>query len=110
MTKRGVSSQQTTGCLSKRIGPFTEGFLYLNFGAMIVSFHNVWTVPELALTLIGWFHLLKALLRFEAPAIVLRMYERMGHKRAWQIQVAGGFLLAFSSFCVFLAFARVASR
>ena len=87
-----------------RLGPFAEGFLYLNFGAMIVSFHNVWTFPEVVLTLIGWAHVSKALFRFVAPAAVLRIYERMGPERAWQIQMAGGFALALSAFFVFLAF------
>ena len=86
-----------------RLGPFAEGFLYLNFGALIVSFHNVWTFPEVVLTLIGWTQVLKALLRFVAPAKVLRMYERMRQERAWQIQVAGGVLLALSAFFMFLA-------
>ena len=87
-----------------RLGPFTEGFLYLNFGALIVSFHNVWTFPEVVLTLIGWTQVLKALYRFTAPSKVLRLYERMPPERAWQIQVAGGFLLALSAFFMFLAF------
>ena len=87
-----------------RLGPFAEGFLYLNFGALIVSFHNVWTFPEVVLTLIGWTQVLKALYRFTAPSKVLRLYERMQPERAWQIQVAGGFLLALSAFFMFLAF------
>ncbi len=89
-----------------RLGPFAEGFLYLNFGALIVSFHNVWTGPEGLLTLIGWVHISKAVVRFVAPAAVLRMYQKMGPERAWQIQLAGGFLLALSALFVFLAFQR----
>lgn len=84
-----------------RLGAFAEGFLYLNFGAMIVSFHNVWSGPEVVLTLIGWVQILKALLRFVAPTSVLRIYKRMGPERAWQIQVAGGVLLALSAFLAF---------
>ena len=87
-----------------RLGPFAEGFLYLNFGAMIVSFHNVWTFPEVVLTLIGWVQVVKALFRFVAPTTVLRIYERMRPERAWQIQIAGGVLLALSVFFMFLAF------
>ena len=86
-----------------RLGPFTEGFLYLNFGALIVSFHNVWTFPEVVLTLIGWTQVLKALYRFTAPSRVLRIYERMQPERAWQIQVAGGVFVAISVFLMFLA-------
>ena len=87
-----------------RLGPIAEGFLYLNIGALIVSFHNVWTVPEVVLTLIGWAHVAKALFRFVAPAAVLRIYGRMGPERAWQIQMSGGLLLVLSAFLVFLGF------
>lgn len=87
-----------------RLGPFAEGFLCLNFGAVIVSFHNVWTVPEVVLTLIGWAQVLKALIRFVAPAAVLRLYARMGPDRAWQFQMAGGLFLALSALMVYLAF------
>ena len=87
-----------------RVGAFAEGFLYLNFGALIVSFHNVWTLPEVVLTLIGWAQIFKALLRFVAPTAVLRMYEKMGPERAWQLQIAGGFLLALSVFFAFIAY------
>ncbi len=86
-----------------RLGPVVEGFLYLNFGALIVAFHNVWTLPEFVLTLVGWFHIAKALLRFLAPDVVLRVYARMQPERSWQIQAAGGFLLALSIFFAFLA-------
>ncbi len=86
-----------------RLGPFAEGFLYLNFGALIVSFYNVWTGPEVLLTLIGWAQIFKALLRFAAPAVVLRTYARMGPARAWQIQVAGGLFVVLSALLVSLA-------
>lgn len=86
------------------LGPFAEGFLYLNFGALIVTFHNVWTFPEVILTLIGWTQVLKALLRFVAPEAILRVYGRMRPERAWQIQIAGGVLLALSGLFLFLAF------
>ena len=86
-----------------RLGPFTEGFLYLNFGAVIVSFHNVWTVPEVVLTLVGWVYVSKALIRFLAPAAVLRIYARMVPERAWQIQIAGGLLMVLSALFMFLA-------
>ncbi len=86
-----------------RLGAFAEGFLYLNFGAMIVSFHNVWSFPGVVLTLIGWVHVTKALVRFVAPETVFRMYQRMGPERAWQLQVAGGLLLALAVFFLCLA-------
>jgi len=87
-----------------RLGPFAEGFLYLNFGALIVSFHNVWSGPEVILTLTGWVQIVKALVRFVAPQRVLRLYGRMGPERAWQIQAAGGLFVVLSVFLLFRAF------
>jgi hypothetical protein len=86
-----------------RLGAFAEGFLYLNFGAVIASFHNVWTGPGVVLTIIGWAQVLKALIRFVAPDRVLPIYKRMGPERAWQLQAAGGLFLVLSAFLVFLA-------
>ena len=86
-----------------RLGAFAEGFLYLNVGAMIVSLHNVWTMPEFVLTSIGWVYVSKALCRFLAPLAVLGIYERMRAERAWQIQLAGGLLLVLSAFSAYLA-------
>ena len=87
-----------------KLGAFAEGFLYLNIGALIVSCHNVWTFPDVALTLIGWVFVLKSMFRFITPAGVLKIYGRMGHERAWQIQVAGAFMLPLSVFLMFCAF------
>lgn len=86
-----------------RLGPFAEGFLYLNFGALIVSFHNVWSGPEVVLTLIGWVQVMKALVRFVAPERVLGLYRRMGPERAWQIQAAGGLFAVLAVFLLFRA-------
>lgn len=86
-----------------RPGVFVEGFLSLSFGAVIVSFHNVWSGPPAVLTLIGWGQVLKALFRFVAPAASLRLYEKIRPERAWQFRVAGGFALVLSAFFVFLA-------
>lgn len=86
-----------------RPGAFAEGFLSLNFGALIVSFHNVWSGPAMILTLIGWAQVLKALFRFVAPAASLRLYERITPERAWQFRLAGGLALVLSAFLVFLA-------
>ena len=87
-----------------RAGAFAEGFLSLNFGAVIVSFHNVWSGPAIVLTLIGWGQVLKALFRFVAPAASLRVYEKMRPERAWQFRAAGAFAVALSAFLAFLVF------
>lgn len=86
-----------------RPGMFAEGFVTLSFGAIIVSFHNVWSGPEVVLTLIGWAQVIKAMVRFVAPEASLRIYERVTPERAWQFRVAGGFALVLSAFLMFLA-------
>ena len=87
-----------------RPGAFAEGLISLNFGAVIVSFHNVWSGPAIVLTLIGWGQVLKALFRFTAPEASLRVYEKIRPERAWQFRVAGAFAVALSAFLAFLAF------
>src|SRR3970040_1760716 len=68
-------------------GVFLEGFLLVNFGAIIVAFHNVWRGPALVLTLIGWAQVLKGTGRFLVPQLGLRVIQRAAPERAWHFQV-----------------------
>jgi hypothetical protein len=77
-------------------GVFLEGFLLLNFGAIIVGFHNVWHGPPLLLTLIGWSQVLKGAGRFLAPQIGVRAMQRLTPERSWYFQVGGAFALLVS--------------
>lgn len=95
---QGLAAQGTTGA-------FKEGFIILPFGAFIVGFHNVWHGPAMVLTLIGWAQVVKALLRFCAPNVALKVMGRVSIARAWQFQVAGVFALALSGFLFWLRFA-----
>lgn len=61
----------------------------LSFGALIVAFHNVWSGLPMVLTVIGWAQVAKGLLRFVAPQMSLRAYERVAHERAGQLRIAG---------------------
>lgn len=85
-------------------GAFTEGFLLLNWGALIVAFHNVWHGPALLLTLVGWVQVLKGLVRFVTPQVALRVMQRQTSGRAWHFQVAGAFALLLSGFLWWLRF------
>jgi hypothetical protein len=85
-------------------GAFLEGFLLLNFGAIIVAFHNVWHGPALVLTLIGWAQILKGVGRFVVPQAALRVMQRMTPERAWYFQVGGVFALLLSAFLWWLRF------
>jgi hypothetical protein len=85
-------------------GVFMEGFLLLNFGSIVVAFHNVWHGPALLLTLIGWAQVFKGLGRFVAPQIGLRVMERATAERAWHFQVGGVVALLVSGFLWWLRF------
>ena len=85
-------------------GAFLEGFLLLNFGAIIVAFHNVWHGPALLLTLVGWAQVLKGLGRFVAPHAALRVMQRITPEREWYFRVGGVFALVLSAFLWWLRF------
>lgn len=85
-------------------GAFLEGFLLLNFGAIIVAFHNVWRGPALVLTLIGWAQVLKGAGRFLAPEVGLRAMQRATLERAWYFQIGGVIALLLSGFLWWLRF------
>ncbi|HJR36398.1 MAG TPA: hypothetical protein VJ817_15685 [Gemmatimonadales bacterium] len=85
-------------------GAFTEGFLCLSFGGIIVGFHNVWHGPAMALTLVGWAQVLKGLGRFVAPGHAIRIMARAAPERAWIFQAGGGFALLLSGFTWWLRF------
>ena len=65
-----------------RCAVFLEGLLTLNFGALVVAFHNVWVRLRVVLTLIGWGMVLKGTVRLAAPGLGLRVYERIVPERA----------------------------
>ena len=83
-------------------GSFTEGFLCLSFGALIVAFHNTWSGLPMVLTLLGWAQVAKGILRFVAPQLSLRMYQRVAHERAWELRVGGAVALGIAAFLGYL--------
>lgn len=85
-------------------GAFLDGFLCLNFGALIASFHNVWQGPAMILTLIGWAQVVKGLVRFVAPQLAIGMLRRMSPERSGLFRAGGVMALALSGFCWWLRF------
>lgn len=86
------------------VGAFTDGFLCLSFGGIIVGFHNVWQGPAIALTLIGWAQVVKGLVRFLAPQLTVRVMQKASMERAWLFQAGGVFALALSGFLWWVRF------
>jgi hypothetical protein len=69
-------------------GVYAVAILNLIFGSIIVAFHNIWSGIPLALTLLGWANVAKALLYFVFPAMGLRRLQFLSYQRANLI--AGG--------------------
>lgn len=86
-----------------RAGVLAEGLLTLAFGALVVSFHNVWSGLPVVLTVIGWAQVAKGLVRLLAPRFSLRVYQRVAHERAWQFRVSGVFALAIAGVLGYVA-------
>lgn len=87
-------------------GAFVEGFILLAYGAFVVAGHNLWSWPEVLLTIAGWTQVLKGLVRFVLPQWTSRLYLRMTPERAWEFQVGGVFALAIGGYCAWLAWLR----
>jgi hypothetical protein len=85
-------------------GAFLEGFVILNFGAIIVAFHNVWEGPAMVLTVIGWAQVVKGAGRFIAPQVGLKVIQRINEDRAWYFQAAGLVMLGLSGFLWWVRF------
>src|SRR5690349_8140494 len=89
-----------------RTGIFLNGFLTLWFGTIIVAFHNVWSGPEVVITLLGWGQVIKAAVAFIAPSISMKGFERVSHERRHEFVIAGAVLLAISGVCWYVVAAR----
>ena len=70
-------------------GVFATAFLSLTFGSLVVAFHNVWTGLPMALTIVGWAQVVKALIYFTFPAVGLRRMQMPSYERAWIFIPAG---------------------
>lgn len=80
-------------------GVFAVAFLNLIFGSIIVAFHNVWLGIPMALTVLGWANVVKALLYFAFPAFGLRKLQFLSHDRA-NLVVVGGILFLVLAGCL----------
>ena len=75
-------------------GAFINGLIHFPLGALIVSFHDVWTGIPLVLTLVGYGLILKSIVCFIFPTLSLRSLNRVSAERAWEFRVAGIFSVA----------------
>lgn len=88
-------------------GSFLNALLHFPLGAVIVSFHNVWTGLPLVLTLVGWGLVLKSLLYFTFPDQGLkRGLSLVSVEKRGRFVVAGLFSIALSGLFAYLAWRR----
>jgi len=72
-------------------GSFIIAFMHFPFGALIVTFHNVWHGLPMILTFIGYASVLKGLVYFIFPKRGLKSLSRVSLEKSWEF-VAGGVL------------------
>ena len=84
-------------------GVLANGFLALWFGSIIVAFHQVWSGPEMVVTLLGWAQVVKALVAFTAPQVSMRGLARVAPERRHEFVIAGIALLAISGLSWYVA-------
>ena len=89
-----------------RVGSFQNALLHFPLGAIIVAFHNVWTWPEVVLTVCGWGLVVKGFLYFVWPAHSERMLSRVTMERAREFRLVSPFAFALSAFCIYLVLRR----
>ena len=74
-------------------GVFVLAFITLGFGAIIVSFHNVWSGLPAVLTVMGWAQVLKGALYFIFPSVGLKILGRVSPDKAHHFVIGGVALL-----------------
>ncbi|MBC7776214.1 MAG: hypothetical protein H7246_12330 [Phycisphaerae bacterium] len=71
-------------------GVFVVGFISLTFGAIVVSFHNIWSGIPVVLTVVGWGQLIKAFIYFTFPQFGMKSLARVSVERAHRLFVWPG--------------------
>jgi hypothetical protein len=81
-----------------RPGVFAHGFLGLFFGAVIVAWHDVWSWPDVVLTIVGWLYVIKAASCFLTPSLQSASLARVSPQRALELRAAGAAYLLVALF------------
>lgn len=78
-------------------GVMINGMMALNFGALIVAFHNVWTGPAIAVTLLGWAQVLKGALHLVIPGVGEKSLSLVQTNGDRKFVIGGVAMLAFAA-------------
>jgi len=82
-------------------GVFAVAFLSLNFGSIIVAFHNVWSGLPMVLTIMGWGQVVKALIYFAFPSFGLRRLAMASPERAHLFVYGGVVFIALAGLFIY---------
>ncbi len=77
-------------------GVLVVAFMSIGFGSIVAAFHQVWSGIPLALTLLGWAQVLKALIYSCFPRYGLSKLRRVSVERAGMFIYAGAVMLALA--------------
>jgi len=83
-----------------KVGSFLNALLHFPLGAVIVSFHNMWSGLPVVLTLIGWGLVLKSLIYFIFPGYGMKVLSRVTLEKSWGFIIAGIFSVGISGLLV----------
>lgn len=86
-------------------GVMINGMMALNFGALIVAFHNIWSGPAIAVTLLGWAQVLKGALHLIIPGIGEKSLGIVRTNGERKFVIGGIAMLAFAGVVAFALFA-----
>ena len=81
-----------------------NAYVHGPIGLLIVAFHNLWSWPEVIVTLIGWSLTLKAAVYFCWPQLALRTLDHLSPDKAWKFRIAGVVAIAIAGVIGWIAF------
>ena len=87
-------------------GNFLNAFLHLPMGALIVSFHNVWSGIPMVLTIMGWGYCVKSLIYFVYPKHGLRMLARVKVEKSHEFIAPGVFMVVYACLLVYSIYSK----
>ena len=105
-----VTAPRAWAALFQRIGKseapgLATAAIHLPLGLLIVAFHNVWSGPGIAFTLIGWALLLKGTLHLLFPLLAVRSLAiaGTGEQAERRYQLAGVIMTPLAAALMWLA-------
>lgn len=86
------------------VGGLLNAYVHAPLGVLIVAFHNLWTWPEIVVTLIGWSLTLKGAAYFCWPQLARRVMANISEDSAVMYRVAGVFAIALAGAIAWIVF------